>query len=154
MLLMAVGVLHWTSSGRLQAGWHNPAGQQHCAKILMPSQRSSGHMALCPHCSALFIYTTYIDHCTDTAIVCLVLLLVSSSWVWLLLSEYRHFLQPYRVDVHWFDHYTSSHICTFGSWRIIRFPEFLLTFLSFYLRVSLHKKIDFVYIQGKKPPRW
>lgn len=97
--------------------------------------------------------STYIDHCTDTAIVCLVLL-VSSSWVWLLLSEYRHFLQPCRVDVHWFDHYTSSHICTFGSWRIIWFPEFPLTFLSFYLRVSLHKKIDFVYIQGKKPPPW
>lgn len=93
---------------------------------------SSSHMALCAHYSTLFTYSAYIEHCTGKAIVWLVSELAGSTWAWLLLSEYKHFLQPYRVDVHWFDHYTCSHICTFGSWGIIEFPEFPLTFLSFY----------------------
>ena len=43
MILMAVHVLHWTSSGRLQAGWHNSVGQWHCPKKLI---QASGALAI------------------------------------------------------------------------------------------------------------
>lgn len=112
MLLMAVNVLYWTSSGRLQAGWHNSAGQWHGAKILMPGQWSSGQMALCPQYSALFTYSAYVEHCSG----CPALELAGSTWAYLLLSEYRRFLQLMCTGLTTI--YIFSHLY-FGSWGII-----------------------------------